>query len=157
MRTITLIALFSFLFCLNGFSQAKLPLEFRVEKQSMSTPMSTLEEMFFGNAYYSKPVNVKFDGATLNMNFDNGATFVKKNLTEVNRNAEYENGSIISETILYTDKANASDTISLIADYYAGCVQVVLPTKNSKGEYVGYTSYKNFDKKLVRENILALN
>jgi len=119
--------------------------------------MSTLEEMFFGDLYYSKPVNVKFDGTILNMNFDNGVSFVKKNVTEVNRNAEYENGSIISETILYTDKTNASDTISLVVDYFAGCVQVVLPTRNSKGEYVGYTSYKNFDKKLVRENILALN
>ena len=134
-----------------------MPIEFRVEKQSMSTPMTSLEEMSLGNSYYAKPVNVKFDGSFLSMNFDNGVSFVKKNVSEVNRNAEYENGNILSETILYTDKANASDTISLIVDYYAGCVQVVIPTKNSKGEYIGYTSYKNFDKKLVRENILALN
>lgn len=157
MRTIITIALFSFLFSLNGFSQAKMPIEFRVEKQSMSTPMTSLEEMFFGNLYYAKPVNVKFDGKTLAMNYDNGASFIKKEVSEVNRNAEYEDGNVIAETILYTDKANVSDTISLIVDYYAGCLQVVLPTKNSKGEYIGYTSYKNFDKKLVRENILALN
>lgn len=153
MRTINLIAFFTFLFCLAGFSQTELPVKFRVEKQSMSTPMSSLEEMFFGNSYYSKPINVKFDGSVLNMYYDNGSTFAKKNVTEVNRNAEYEDGALTLETILYTDNANASDTISLIVDHYVGYVQVVLPTKNSKGEYIGYTSYRKFTK----ESELAMN
>lgn len=157
MKTIKLIALLTFLFCLNGFSQGKLPIKFKVEKQSMSTPMSSVEEMFFGNSYYTKPVNISFDGSLLNMYFDNGATFTKRNVTEVNRNTEYEDGSLSLETILYADKDNASDTISFIVDHSIGFVQVVLPTKNSKGEYVGYTSYKNFDKNLIKENVLAFN
>jgi hypothetical protein len=152
MKTIKLIALFSFLFCLNGFSQAKLPINFKVEKQSMSTPMSSLEEMAFGNAYYTKPINVKFDGSILNMYYDNGTSYIKKNVTEVNRNAEYENNELVLETILYTDNNNVSDTISLVVDHYADCIQIILPTKNSKGEYVGYTSYKKF----VSDGELAL-
>jgi hypothetical protein len=157
MRTIILIAFFTFLFCLSGFSQAKMPIKFRVEKQSMSTPMSSLEEMFLGNSYYTKPVNIKFDGSILNMYYDNGATFAKKNVTEVKRNAEYEDGAVILERILYTDNDNVSDTISFIVDHYVGYVQLVLPTKNSKSEYIGYTSYRNFDKNLIKENVLALN
>jgi len=157
MRTIKLIAILTLFFCSTGYSQIKLPLEFRVEKQAMSTPMSLLDEMFFMNYYFSKPVNIKFDGSLLNMYFDNGASFAKKNVTEVNRNAEYENNSVILETILFTDNANVSDTISLVIDYSVGYIQIVLPTKNSKGEYVGYTSYKNFDKNIIKENLLALN
>jgi hypothetical protein len=139
-----------------GFSQTKLPVVFRVEKQAMSTPMSSLEEMFFMNYYYSKPVNVKFDGALLSMYFDNGATYAKKNVTEVNRSSEFEDNNLVMETILFTDNANVSDTISLIVDYSVGYVQLVLPTKNSKGDYVGYTSFKNFDKSLIKENMLAI-
>jgi hypothetical protein len=157
MKTIKLIALFSLLFCLNGFSQAKLPINFRVEKQAMSTPMSLLEDILFTNYYITKPVNIKFDGSLLNMYFDNGATYVKTNVTEVNRKAEYEGNQLALQTILYTDTKNASDTISLVVDYSIGYVQIVLPAKNSKGEYIGYTCYKNFDKKLVKENLLALN
>lgn len=157
MRTITLIAFFTFFFCSVGFSQTKLPIAFRVEKQAMSTPMTPVEEMFFAHYYITKPVNVKFDGSLLSMYFDNGASFVKKNVTEVDRNAEYENDAITLETILYTDNANVSDTISLVVDYSVGYIQIVLPTKNSKGEYVGYTSFKNFDKNVIKENSLALN
>jgi hypothetical protein len=156
MRTIKLIVLFILIFCLNGFSQTNAPIEFRVEKQAMSTPMSLLEDMFFINYYIAKPVNVKFDGSLLSMYFDNGASFTKKSLTEVDRSAEYENNSLSLETILYTDNANVSDTISLVLDYAVGYVQIILPTKNSKGEYVGYTSYKNFDKNLIKENSIAL-
>ena len=157
MRTIKLIILLTLFFCLNAFSQAKLPLQFRVEKQSMSTPMTTLDDMFFMNYYYAKPINIKFDGSILNMVYDNGATFIKKNVVEVKHSTEHENNTLVSETTLYTDKENASDTISFVIDYNAGFVQIVLPTKNSQGEYIGYTSYKNFDKKLVKENDLALN
>jgi hypothetical protein len=151
MRTIKLIALFTFLFCSIGFSQTKLPVEFKVDKQAMSTPMSSLEDMFFGNSYYSKPINISFNGSLLNMYFDNGATFTKKNVTEVNRNKEFDNEILASETILYTDNNNATDTISFVVDYSVGYVQLILPTKNSKGENIGYTSYKKF----VKEDVLA--
>jgi hypothetical protein len=151
-RTIKLIALFILVFSLKGISQTKFPVEFRVEKQAMSTPMGLLEDMFFINYYYTKPVNIKFNGSILNMYYDNGGTFVKKNVTEVNRNTEYENNKLAIETILYTDNENSSDTISFVADYNVGYVQIILPTKNSKGEYLGYTSFRKFTK----ENALAL-
>jgi hypothetical protein len=157
MKRIILIAFFTLLFCSMGFSQTKLALQFRVEKQAFSSPMSSLEDMFFGNSYYSKPVNVKFDGSILNMYYDNGASLAKKNVSEVNRHVDYEDGALILETILFTDNNCISDTISFIVDYYVGYVQVVLPTKNSKGEYIGYTSYRNFDKNLIKENSLAIN
>ena len=152
MKILILTFLFTSLFYLNGFSQSNLPITFRVEKQAMSTPMSSLDEIFFMNYYYAKPINIKFDGSLLKMNFDNGATFVSKNVTEVDRNIEFEENKKTMETILYTDINNASDTISLVIDYNVGYVQIVLPTKNSKDEYVGYTSYRHF----VNFNEIAL-
>jgi hypothetical protein len=152
MRTIKLIGLLTVFIGLHAVSQAKLPIEFRAEKQAMSTPMSSLDEVIFVNYYYAKPVNIKFDGTVLLMNYDNGSTFVKKNVTEVNRDKEYDHDKLISETILYTDNTNVSDTISFMIDYNAGYVQIALPTKNSKGEYIGYTSYRKF----AKENELAM-
>jgi len=150
MKTLILIALFTLFFCSVGFSQTKFPVEFKVEKQSMSTPMTPMEEVIFTNFYFSRPVNIKFDGAFLNMCFDNGETFVKKNVTEVNRDKQYEDDVLMQETIFYTDNKNASDTISFVVNYTAGYVQLVLPTKNSKGDYLGYTSYRKFiDNKLA--------
>jgi len=151
MKSIKLFLLLTIIFCLKGYSQTNLPIKFRVEKQAMSTPMSSLDEAFFSNYYYSKPMNVKFDGATLDLYFDNGMTFAKKQVTEVRRNAESENNEVTLETILYVDNSNVSDTISYIVDHTASCVQIILPSKNSKGEYVGYTCYKQF----IKENQLA--
>ena len=118
MKAIKLIAILTLLFTLNGFTQT--PIKFRAEKQAMSTPMTTLDEMFFMNYYIAKPVNVNFDGSVLNMTFDNGATFAKKNVTEVNRNSEYADNTLALETILYTDNSNVSDTISLVIDHTVG-------------------------------------
>ncbi|HPS12368.1 MAG TPA: hypothetical protein PLB87_03770 [Prolixibacteraceae bacterium] len=151
MKSIKLFLLLTIIFCLKGYSQTNLPIKFRVEKQAMSTPMSSLDEAFFSNYYYSKPMNVKFDGTTLDLYFDNGMTFAKKQVTEVRRNAESENNEVTLETILYVDNSNVSDTISYIVDHTASCVQIILPSKNSKGEYVGYTCYKQF----IKENQLA--
>jgi hypothetical protein len=149
MKAIQIIAILTLLFSLNGFSQN---ISIRVEKQAMSTPMTTLDEIFFMNYYYAKPMNIKFNGVLLNMHYDNGQTFAKKTVTEVDRQKEFENDQLVMETIVYTDNANVSDTISLVLDYQIGYVQVVLPTKNSKDEYVGYTSYRQF----VKEEGLAL-
>jgi len=145
-RTVTLIAILSFIFCSVGFSQTKISVDFRVEKQAMSTPMSFLEDMFFVHYYETKPVNVEFNGSLLNMHYDNGATYVKKNVTEVNRNNEYEDDNLVLETILFTDNNNVSDTITLVVDHAVGYVQIILPTKNSKGVNIGYTSFKKFAK-----------
>jgi hypothetical protein len=153
MRTIISIAFFTFFISSIGFSQTKLTVQFRVEKQSMSTPMTALEEVLFMNYFYVKPVNIKFDGSLLNVYYDNGATVVKKSVTEVNRNKEYEDNNLTLETILYTDNNNVSDTISYVIDHSVGYVQIILPAKNSKGDSVGYTSYLKF----VKGDELALN
>ena len=152
MRTIKLIVLFTVVFCLNGFSQTKFPIKFRAEKQAMSTPMTLMEDVIFTNYYYVKPVNIKFDGSLLNMYYDNGATFIEKKVTEVNRDKEYDGGNLMLETIRYTDNNNASDTISYVVDYIAGYIQIILPTTDSKGEYIGYTAYRKF----VTDGELAL-
>lgn len=144
MRILTVILLTTLLFSFKGFSQVKLPIEYRVEKQSMSTPMTLLEDVIFVNPYFMRPVNIKFDGSQLNMYFDNGATFTKKNVTKVDSEVEYDDDAISVVRDFYTDNSNVSDTILFVVDYNVGYVQVVLPTKNSKGEYVGYTSYQKF-------------
>jgi hypothetical protein len=146
MRTIKLIAFFTLVFCSIGYSQTKLPVNFRVEKQAMSTPMSLLEDVIFVHSYEAKPVNINFDGSLLNMYYDNGVTYTRKNVTEVNHDEEFENNNLALETILYTDNENVSDTISLVVDYTIGYVQIILPTKNSKGDNIGYTSFKKFVK-----------
>jgi hypothetical protein len=153
MKALKITILFALLFSLNGFSQNSLSVSLRVEKQAMSTPMTELEEVFFMNYYYARPMNIKFNGSLLNMYYDNGATFAKKEVEQVERFEEYDGSKLAMETFLYVDKQNPSDTISLIVDYNVKYIQVVLPTKNSKGEYIGYTSYRQF----VNEEGLALN
>jgi hypothetical protein len=152
MKTLKLIAIFTLFFGSMGFAQTKFPVDFKVEKQSMSTPMTSLDEVIFSNFYLAKPVNIKFDGSNLSMSFEGGASLLKTNVTEVDREADYDDDNLIQEKILYTDNNNTSDTISYVVNYTAGYVQLVLPTKNSKGEYIGYTSYR----KAVKENELAL-
>jgi hypothetical protein len=141
-----LISLFTFIIFSTGYSQTKLRVEFRVDKQSMSTPMSFLEDAIFTNYFYSRPVNIKFNGSNLDMYYDNGETFIKKNVTEVAHNKEYDNDRVSFETILFTDKAIATDTITYIIDHSSGFVQIILPAKNSKGDNVGFTSFKKFTK-----------
>jgi len=138
------VTIFILTFYLNGFSQVRFPIEMRVEKQAMSTPMSPLDEAFFTNYYYSRPVNIKFDGSLIDMFFDNGTPFQKINVTKVKQDSEIEKNRVLSETIFFTDNNNVSDTISLVIDHQFGFVQFILPTKSSKGEYWGYTSYRQF-------------
>ena len=153
MRFFLFIIILSFFLNINGFSQVQLPIEYRIEKQSMSTPMSVVEDIFFTSSYYTRPVNVKFDGAVLNLVYDNGATFTKRNVTKVNHEKEFEHAALSLETYYYTDNNNLSDTILMVIDYQVGYIQMILPTKNSKGEYIGYTSYRKF----VKNDELALN
>lgn len=133
-------------------AQVKFPVEFRVEKQSMSTPMTDLDDIVFVRPYFTRPVNIKFDGTHLNMFYDNNETFTKKNLTQVDHEMEYENSVLALERYIYTDDKNPSDNILFVVDYNVGYVQIILTTKNSKGENVGYTSYQHF----VTEGDLAL-
>lgn len=110
----------------------------------MSTPMTTLDEIFFDSPYSTKPLNIQFDGTNINMYYDNGKTHTNLNVTKVDNDAEYENGILLSERFIYTDNSNVSDTILFVVDYNVGYVQLVIPTKNSKGDYWGYTSYRKF-------------
>lgn len=129
---------------LNGVAQNIFPVEFRVEKQSMSTPMTTLEESFFMHSYATRPVNIEFDGQLLNMYFDNKVSFVKEGVTPVDKEVETEGNDVLVEKYYFTLNSNASDTVMFVVDYEVPYFQVILPTKNSKGDYVGYTSYKEY-------------
>jgi hypothetical protein len=151
MKKVRSLIIFILLVTACQFSFAKTPIEFRAEKQAMSTPMSPIEDMLFGYYYYVRPININFDGSLLNMYFDNGATFVKKEVTKIDSFNEYDGKKLVQEVSLYVDNANSSDTISYIVNHIANSIQIVLPTKNAKGEYIGYTSYR----KLANENELA--
>lgn len=129
---------------LESYSQLNPPVEFRVEKQSMSTPMSPIEDIFFLSSYYTKPVTIAFDGYLLDMHYDNGQSFLKTEVTEVNRDLEYDDNNLILETIYYTNNNNVTDTILFVKDYEIGYIRLILPTENSKGEKIGYTSYKKY-------------
>jgi hypothetical protein len=153
MRTITLIILATLAITFRANAQIKFPVEFRVDKQSMSTPMTDLDEVIFLRSYYTRPVNIIFEGTHLNMFYDNGETFAKKNLTVVDHEMEYEDNKLALERYIYTDDKNSTDKILFVVDYNVGYVQVILPTKNSKGENIGYTSYRQF----ISINELALN
>lgn len=153
MKRLTLVVLFIAVLSLQGFSQIKFPIEYRVEKQAMSTPMSLLEDVVFVHPYFTRPLNIQFDGSVLNMKYDNGEAFVNKNLTEVKKLTELDEDAIMFETFYYTDKSNVSDTIMFVVDHNIGYVEFVLPTKNSNGNNIGYTSYKKY----VKDENLALN
>jgi hypothetical protein len=127
-----------------GTVNATLPVQFRTEKQAMSTPMSVLEEMLFTNYFYTKPVNVSFDGIRLNLFYDNGKSFATKDLTKVEEQKLTDDEQLVQNITYYVDNKNANDTITYVVDHVAGYVQLVLPTTNSKGEYIGYTSYRQF-------------
>jgi hypothetical protein len=152
MKTIKLISLFILLFSLSGFAQTNVSVKIRVEKQAMSTPMTPLYDMFFMNFYHTRPVNIEFDGNLLNMYYDNGSTFTKKNVTEVAREVEVYDDKLEYETIRYTNNENVSDTISLVYDHIVGSVELILPTKNSEGKSIGYTSYRH----IARDGELAM-
>ena len=153
MKILKLLALFTFVFCMTSVAQTAV--KFRADKQAMSTPMTTLDEVFFVRYYSARPINIFFDGAILNMTLDSGATFAKKTLTEVKRDNDFEDGQLRMQTVLYVDNANTADTISYVTDFQIGYVELVLPTQNTKGEYIGYTSYKHFDKAIIKTSELA--
>lgn len=127
-----------------GFSQKALPIQFRVEKQSMSTPMSEMEDIFFNSPFFTKPVNLKFDGHLLHMQYDNHACMIKEEVTKVESNADFDDDELIIDRSFYTINSCPTDTIMLVIDHEIPYIQMVLPAKNSKGEKIGYTSYKKF-------------
>ncbi|MFA9391622.1 MAG: hypothetical protein ACERKD_17565 [Prolixibacteraceae bacterium] len=153
MRTIILIIIASLAISLQTIAQITFPVEFRVEKQSMSTPMTDVEDILFMRSYHMRPVNVSFDGTQLIMKYDNGAIFTKKSLSKVDYETEFEDDALSMETFFYTDNDNTSDAILFVIDYNVGYMEVVLTTKNSKGVNIGYTSYRQY----LSGNELAAN
>lgn len=148
MKKVTyLFILFAILFSFKSYSQDIFPVKYRVEKQAMSTPMSNIEEVFFNNPYYTRPINVKFDGKQLHLFYDNGASFIKKQVTEVESKADFDDDNQIIKRYFYTFNDNTTDTLMFVVDYEVSYVQIALPTKNTKGENVGYTSYKKYMEK----------
>lgn len=147
------ILLLALVVSISGFAQTVLPVQYRIEKQSMSTPMSEMEDIFFGSQYYTKPINVLFNGSQLHMYFDCKTTFVKESVTQVASNADFDDDESLIHRTFYTMDSNPSDTVMFVIDTEIPYVQVVLPTKNSKGEKIGYTSYKKY----VTADELALN
>ncbi len=136
--------LFTILFSSSGYSEDVLPVKYKIDKQAMSTPMTNLEEIFFNSSYYSRPINVTFDGEQLHMYYDNNVTFIKKQVIEVESNADFDEDEKIINRRFYTFNDNKSDTLMFLIDSEINYVQVVLPAKNSKGEKIGYTSYKKY-------------
>jgi hypothetical protein len=138
---------------LEGYSQIRFPLEYRVEKQAMCTPMELLEDVLFRHPYYAKPVNIHFDGEQLKMNYDEGTAHLSKKINKVHYESEFEDDKLALEKIYYCDQEISTDTFLLVVDYNVGYVQFIVPTKDSTGENIGYTSYRKF----VKTNELALN
>ncbi|MDA3930883.1 MAG: hypothetical protein PF541_18190 [Prolixibacteraceae bacterium] len=146
MKVFKLIIVLIVLFNCKGFAQEVFPVQFKVEKQAMSTPMSVMEEMFFNSAYYARPINIQFDGVQLNMFYDNNRIVKKENVTQVESNADFDDDQDVTKRFYYTIDNNVSDTIMLVVDYEIPYVQLVVPAKNSNGEKIGYTSYQKFVK-----------
>lgn len=148
MKIITKSLLFILFAIITINVNSQLPIKFRVDEQSMSTPMSSVEDIFFSHYYYTKPVNINFNGNILNMYYDNNYSFYKNNLIKVG-----EDISTSQEKYYFVPNNNNSDTIIYIVDYEVKYVQFILPTKKPNGEYIGYTSYRKFIKD---ESLLTL-
>lgn len=151
--TINLIILFAIVFAFKGYSQDIFPIDYKIEKQAMSTPMTNLEEIFFNSSYHTRPINIKFDGSILNMHYDNGVTFINKQVVEVESNANFDEDEETIKRRFFTFNDNTTDTLIFVVDYEVNYVQIILPTQNSKGEKIGYTSYKKY----VKKEELAMN
>jgi hypothetical protein len=74
-----------------------------------------------------------------------------KEVTKVDYIREEYKGELEYERILFTDNENPKDTISLVVDHLVNCYNIIVPEKNSKGENIGYKSYRHFveEEKLV--------
>lgn len=136
-----------------NISSAQLPIKFKVDKQSMSTPMTPIYDIFFGASYHTRPVNISFDGEILNMFYDNGSTFKKLNLILIDKNDFRDDGVVEYERFIYVDKNNMSDTIIHEIGYLVGYTKIILPTKSKSGEYVGYTSYTEYNEKYKKDMV----
>lgn len=135
---------------------AQLSVKFRTEKQSMSTPMSTIEDVEFGSKYYTKPINIFLDFNNIKMTYDNDNIFFNSNIILVNKSQYEEDNIIVYDRYLFVVENNPIDTIIFEIGYMVGYVSVALPTKNKLNEYVGYTLYTEYNEKF-KDNIISFN
>ena len=135
---------------------AQLSVKFRTEKQSMSTPMTTIEDVEFGSKYYTKPINIFLDFNNIKMTYDNDNIFFNSNIILVNKSQYEEDNIIVYDRYLFVVENNPVDTIIFEIGYMVGYVSVALPTKNKLNEYVGYTLYTEYNEKF-KDNIISFN
>lgn len=135
---------------------AQLSVKFRTEKQSMSTPMTTIEDVEFGSKYYTKPINIFLDFNNIKMTYDNDNIFFNSNIILVNKSQYEEDNIIVYDRYLFVVENNPADTIIFEIGYMVGYVSVALPTKNKLNEYVGYTLYTEYNEKF-KDNIISFN
>ncbi|HKK81466.1 MAG TPA: hypothetical protein VJ909_04415 [Prolixibacteraceae bacterium] len=144
MKLKVLSILFFVSIAISSFSQSYFPVQYRVEKQAMSTPMTPLYDVFFDNYFHAKPVNVDLDNSVLKLIYDNGRVFAKKEITKVDYIREEYEGELEYERFFFTDNDNPTDTITFVVDHLVDCYNVIVPEKNSKGENIGYKSFRYF-------------
>jgi hypothetical protein len=143
-KTILLLFLLLSMFC---FSNTVItPITFKADKQCVTTPDNG--ELYFFNYFYTRPIEVYFDGLFLIINYaNNNSVFLKKKVKSFTKTIEtYNEGNIekwlidISEN---EENKNRYDIIEIIIDHRFKIYQIILPTKDKYGE--NYTSYRKIN------------
>ena len=146
MKTIKFIILLSIL-SISGFSQVITPIKFKATQMSVATPDDG--ELYFFDFFYSKPVNVNFNGNSINVSYDNGKILISRKIKSYIKTTEYENNAPIDKFIIY---APVNDTISsrydslqIIVDNRFKYInfQIIIPSKDVYGE--NFVSYRQFE------------
>lgn len=146
MKTIKLFILLSVL-CFSGYSQIINTIKFRPTEICVSTPDDG--ELFFLDFFNSKPVNVNFNGCSVNMVYDNGKSFLSRKVKSYTKTTEQDNDGSIDKYIIY---APVNDTISsrydslqIIVDNRFRYInyQIIVPSKDVYGD--NFVSYRQFD------------
>lgn len=141
--------LFIFLvFSLFSFSNSVIsPINFKADNQSSATPEDG--ELYFIRFFYTRPVNVYFDGLYILVNYDNnGKVLLNKQVKSYIKSTEtFDDGNVDKWTIDISENDENKtryDTIEIIIDNRMKdkMYQIVIPTKDKYGE--NYTSYRKF-------------
>ena len=129
---------------MNSFSQSYFPVKYRIEKQSISTPMTPLYDVFFDNYFYIKPVNIYLNDSVLNILYDNEKVHISKKLTKIDYIRKEYNNELEYEYFFFIDNDILKDTILFIVDHLVDSYNIIFPVKNSKNKNIGYKSYRYF-------------
>lgn len=140
-----LLLLILILVCLS--SEGQLPIKFKTVEQGTAKPEDG--ELYFMTFYYSKPINVKFDGKTVSMIYDNGRAYLKKKVNTFDEIKKYDDNKLILTYILdvSTDTIKTrDDEIKIIIDnrFNVPNRQIIVPTNDKYGD--NYTCFRRFAK-----------